>query len=47
MQNGVHFSGITVDFGAPFDTHQLAVNEDTRALAHFSNIENVPMLARS
>jgi hypothetical protein len=33
------FSAITVDFEAAFFTHQLTVNEDTRALAHFSYIE--------
>jgi hypothetical protein len=27
------------DFGVPFYTHQLSVNEDPRALSYFSNIE--------
>jgi hypothetical protein len=27
------------NFRVPFQTHQLIINEDIRALAHFSNIE--------
>jgi L-cystine uptake protein TcyP (sodium:dicarboxylate symporter family) len=34
-----HLIFITVDFGVPFDTHQLSINEDTRAFIHSSNIE--------